>query len=208
MPIKLPSFADALPLTLGEKLPTPNSIKPSEEWDLVRHDSRGALWKNCAGGRLQFIPNPSTLGPQKDPGKIPPALQQALDSVGAAIKTTLNIGDSCRMLSSGSILTFLGVQPKGELFAGDFIAKDSSGAIGLYNQSNTQRLFPCDADGWIPHTPGDPMPCDGDLEVEIMTRTEVEGSTPRRPEPQPAEDWEWSVNLSPPVQILAWKPAL
>lgn len=102
MPIKLPSFTDALPLTLGEKRPPPNSIKPSEEWDLL----------------------------------------------------------------------------------------------------------PCDAEGWIPHTPGDPMPCDGDLEVEIMTRTEVEGSIPWRPGPLPAEAWEWSANLSPSLQILAWKPVL
>lgn len=203
MPLKIPSFADALPLTLGEKLPTPNSIKPSEEWDLIRSDSRGALWKNCAGGRLQFIPNPNSLGPRKDPGKIPPLLQQALNSVGQALKpkSKFKVGDLARHLDR-SMHYIYGVRPIVRI-EGKKVYFDGYCAWGYDYQ-----LYPCDAEGWIPHTPGDPMPCDGNLEVEIMTREEAEGSIPWRSGPQLAEEWEWSVNLSPSRQILAWKPAL
>lgn len=30
---------------------------------------------------------------------------------------------------------------------------------------------------WIPHTPGDPMPCDGETKVRFLFRTEAEGGT-------------------------------
>lgn len=209
--LKIPSFTDALPLTLGEKLPTPNSIKPSEEWDLIRHDARGALWKNCAGGRLQFIPNPNSLSPQKPKpllGKIPPLLQQAPDSVGDALKPIFPVGSFVRYNPS-AVVYYLALEAVGcvaHINGNEIWCKWDNGE-DLY-WAHKDELLPCDADGWIPHTPGDPMPCDGNLEVEIMTREEAEGSIPWRPGPLPAENWEWSVNLCPSLQILAWKPVL
>lgn len=209
--LKIPSFTDALPLTLGEKRPAPNSIKPSEEWDLIRRDVRGALWKNCVGGRLQFIPSPSTLGPRKGPLKTPPALQKALDAVGEAFKppTGFKLGDYVRY--------------KEEWFAdktinfavGKVLRVDGRKVWCMWSDDpNTPayalatELTLCDADSWIPHTPGDPMPCAGDLEVEIKVCSEAPGEKAWRLLPDRADSFDRSICISSQVQILSWKPAL
>ena len=58
-----------------------------------------------------------------------------------------------------------------------------------------------DADGWIPHKPGDPMPCD--RKTEIFTKLQC-GAVVRG-------SWEagycdWSADNGP-ENIVAWKPA-
>ena len=66
------------------------------------------------------------------------------------------------------------------------------------------RLYSkADADGWIPHTPGDPMPCDPGLWVEVKFR---DGS---RHDEDTADDWDWE-EQAPGFQdaaIVAWRPA-
>lgn len=67
-----------------------------------------------------------------------------------------------------------------------------------------------DAEGWITHVPGDPMPCDGEMEVRIRCADGYEcGGT--------AEFWSGShddIDLwtgrgadDPESRIIAWKPA-
>lgn len=67
-----------------------------------------------------------------------------------------------------------------------------------------------DDDGWIAHIPGDPMPCDGEMEVRIRCADGYEcGGT--------AEFWSGShddIDLwtgegsdDPESRIIAWKPA-
>jgi hypothetical protein len=61
-----------------------------------------------------------------------------------------------------------------------------------------------DADSWIPHIPGDPMPCDGDLVVSVKLRNgEI------RPKPLKAKEWVWEAwgeLARSPAEIIAWRP--
>jgi len=57
-----------------------------------------------------------------------------------------------------------------------------------------------DSDGWIPHRPGDPMPCDGSLMVTIRTRDFDE-------ETDIAREWDWRTLTTTEAEIIAWKPA-
>jgi hypothetical protein len=58
-----------------------------------------------------------------------------------------------------------------------------------------------DADGWIPHVPGDPMPCDGYLEVDYKMRIR-ESQFPSK-----AEVLDWgSGKTSEITEIIAWRP--
>ena len=61
---------------------------------------------------------------------------------------------------------------------------------------------------WTSHTPGDPMPCDGERLVCILTRynkdhapCEIEFTTPRR-----AEGWTWGNTLRT-CEIIGWRYA-
>lgn len=68
-------------------------------------------------------------------------------------------------------------------------------------------------DGWIPHTPGSPMPCAGDLRVDVRF---FDGEVSRDTE---ADYWmsdggddrhphgNWGVCDDPSDSIIAWKPA-
>ena len=57
------------------------------------------------------------------------------------------------------------------------------------------------ADGWIPHTPGDPMPCDGSIKVFRRWRNGKETQSADY-----ARDRDWGENNSE-YAITAWKPA-
>ncbi len=63
----------------------------------------------------------------------------------------------------------------------------------------TLARFP---DGWIPHKPGDPMPCDPDMYVEAKLRNgEILGGSR-------AQIWAWhSMPELAGREIIAWKPA-
>lgn len=59
-----------------------------------------------------------------------------------------------------------------------------------------------DADGWIPHRAGDPMPCPGNHKILVKTEDFYE-----------SEDWsyaftfDWRDSSEPGQNIIAWKPA-
>jgi len=57
-------------------------------------------------------------------------------------------------------------------------------------------------DGWIPHNPGDPMPCEPDLKVFMRFEDGTETNVPTI-----AATWRWKNTGSPPWKITAWKPA-
>jgi hypothetical protein len=46
---------------------------------------------------------------------------------------------------------------------------------------------------WIPHTPGDPMPCDGERKVRILWRKEKDGDSYQRAI-NPAKEYEWEAS--------------
>lgn len=194
--LKLPSPADALPLTLGKKL-TEAPIKPSEEWDLVRHDSRGALWKNCAGGRLQFIPNPSTLGPRKPQAQTPERLQKALDSVGEAFQAVkaprFKVGDLARYIEQ-SLHKKFGIRTITRI-DGKRIYFDST----IFWASEKQ-LYPCDADGWIPF---DPNHFPGVMDIEWRTLGGASSVWKMRPSVDAAV---WAAQKR--IDLSSWKPLL
>ena len=60
-----------------------------------------------------------------------------------------------------------------------------------------------DADGWIPHKPGDAMPCDGDLWVHAKYRDGLSVCCF-------SQDFRWNAakeSEDPECEIIAWKPA-
>ena len=71
-----------------------------------------------------------------------------------------------------------------------------------YNfNSKTGEVALIDRDGWIPHTPGDPMPCDGSIKVFRRWRNGKETQSADY-----ARDRDWGENNSE-YAITAWKPA-
>jgi hypothetical protein len=58
---------------------------------------------------------------------------------------------------------------------------------------------------WIPHTPGDPMPCDGGMEVFVNLRGENE--LLEKFEKAPANQYVWAALNGADWEIVAWKPA-
>jgi hypothetical protein len=68
-------------------------------------------------------------------------------------------------------------------------------------------LSPDEGGGWIPHTPGDPMPCDGDLRVDVLYKDSEQcinsGNAAHR--------WDWSVFGTcdaDGLNVIGWRPAL
>jgi hypothetical protein len=61
-------------------------------------------------------------------------------------------------------------------------------------------------DGWIPHKPGDPMPCDPEQVVWIKLR---DGTLYEGDEAEKAVYWEWGSGAEQDndYDIIAWKPA-
>jgi hypothetical protein len=58
-----------------------------------------------------------------------------------------------------------------------------------------------DADGWIPHIPGDPMPCNNDQIVDVKL-----GKGTVHIGVQGTEDWQWSAFDVGRSSIAAWRP--
>ena len=61
------------------------------------------------------------------------------------------------------------------------------------------------SDGWIPHTPGYPMPCDGETLVHVHLREEAKPQENEKP--IQAASYDWGDFPGKPWQIIAWKPA-
>lgn len=67
-----------------------------------------------------------------------------------------------------------------------------------------------DKDGWIPHRPGDPMPCDGELRVWFRCRDGYESlrfAADMQPARNVGQDWWTGAGAQSKDQIIAWKPA-
>jgi hypothetical protein len=60
--------------------------------------------------------------------------------------------------------------------------------------------IPRPGDDWTPHTPGDPIPCDGEAIVQYQMR---DGTTSRRPEKAKALDWRSLLGAE--WEIIAWR---
>jgi len=77
-------------------------------------------------------------------------------------------------------------------------------------QENHMKLKQPDKDGWIPHTPGDPMPCDGEMIVQVK----FQDNSDCQSEGQLARFWKygpwdnWSKERSNKKKcIIAWRPS-
>ena len=73
-------------------------------------------------------------------------------------------------------------------------------------EATVNESLTVDIDGWIPHRPGDPMPCDGASNPKLLFRDgEVYDLTSRG---EPANDYDWcAIPWDPVSEIIAWKPA-
>ena len=58
-----------------------------------------------------------------------------------------------------------------------------------------------DAAGWRTHRPGDPMPCAGDLRVDVMLGGRTLGLC------EEADIWCWSDSPISTAQVTKWRPA-
>jgi hypothetical protein len=65
--------------------------------------------------------------------------------------------------------------------------------------------LPDDGHQWHEHTPGDPMPVEGDVLVEVLTEVERDRQSIRS-EPRPADFWQWGDD-NDPANIVAWRHA-
>jgi hypothetical protein len=65
-------------------------------------------------------------------------------------------------------------------------------------QTNGSKTQP-DPDGWIPHVPGDPMPCDGEMLVDVMMSGYEDNVG------TPADVWSWRKDQGC-YNIEAWRP--
>jgi hypothetical protein len=57
-------------------------------------------------------------------------------------------------------------------------------------------------DGWIPHIPGDPMPCDRELMVDVKFE---DGRIFSKSDGSKAKHWVWRKRSTPGLQIIAWR---
>jgi len=57
---------------------------------------------------------------------------------------------------------------------------------------------------WTPHTPGDPMPCEPGLWVEVLTRHELEVG-PYFDLIVPANEWDWDTDICAGYEIVGWR---
>jgi hypothetical protein len=63
-------------------------------------------------------------------------------------------------------------------------------------------LSPYKGGGWIPHTPGDPLPCNGDISVDCL-RADCETLKNRHP-----MSLIWSKAVLAGMSIIGWRPSL
>ncbi len=59
---------------------------------------------------------------------------------------------------------------------------------------------------WIPHTPGDPMPCPGDTLVRVFLRSDLACPLEMTFYETAAFVWDWSACSDPRAEIIGWYP--
>jgi hypothetical protein len=75
------------------------------------------------------------------------------------------------------------------------------GTAGVSGDNGSFHTEYSDPDGWIPHVPGDPMPCDGDLEIDYKMRWK------QAEFPSFARRIDWGIcNGASSAEIIAWRP--
>ena len=67
----------------------------------------------------------------------------------------------------------------------------------------TKPTFHAHGKDWFPHTPGDPMPCEPDEVISVLTY-EGEDEPRRESNSQPASFWWWSDGMA---RIVGWRYA-
>ncbi len=70
---------------------------------------------------------------------------------------------------------------------------------------NPQTTFEAHGHTWFKHTPGDPMPCDGEAEVSVILDSEMKGVIDFEEEVSKAKCWHWG--RSPTWKIVGWRYA-
>jgi hypothetical protein len=111
---------------------------------------------------------------------------------------------SDKLRDAFSLLGYIGTSRELDKWTpdGSYYGPNSTSSLDLVNYE-PQPKQP-DADSWIPHIPGDPMPCDGDLVVSVKLRNgEI------RPKPLKAKEWVWEAwgeLARSPAEIIAWRP--
>lgn len=62
---------------------------------------------------------------------------------------------------------------------------------------------------WFKHTPGDPMPCDGDAVVDVLWRNELPPykMTTVAHDGDTARNWDWSMTKSGHEDVVGWRYA-
>jgi hypothetical protein len=140
----------------------------------------------------------------------PARLQKALDAIAPIFKAhreqadEIRVGDWVRRNPKDA---FFGHDSK-NCFDGPFKAAFSSLGGDAYVQGplgaiKKDRLLKCSPDGWIPHTPGDPMPCPEGMHIHYICKSGVRSvknmGWAAFPDREGRSNWEL---------IIAWKPVL
>ncbi len=60
---------------------------------------------------------------------------------------------------------------------------------------------------WIKHTPGDPMPCDGDAFIDVLWRNELPPSkmTTVAHDGSTASEWKWGMTRNGQEDVVGWR---
>lgn len=70
----------------------------------------------------------------------------------------------------------------------------------------TPETFEAHGKTWTAHTPGDPMPCEAGLWVEVLTRGEVEsGRYIHASSLAEGWDWDWDTMIFGEDEIIGWR---
>jgi hypothetical protein len=77
------------------------------------------------------------------------------------------------------------------------------GELGSVDTGYSDHIKQPDADGWIPHTPGDPMPCNPDERVEVKLGNGLCSDSSGRG----SSLWYWGDSCMKGGVIVAWRPA-
>jgi hypothetical protein len=90
----------------------------------------------------------------------------------------------------------------------DFSSSDSSQDFDilfyrLHEPATKQTTFEAHGHTWFKHTPGDPMPCDGEAEVSVILDSEMGGVIDFEEEVSKAKGWDWGG--SPTWKIVGWR---
>ncbi len=85
---------------------------------------------------------------------------------------------------------------------------DFTAPIACYRIKPEPETFEAHGKTWTRHTPGDPMPCDGEAMVDTLWRVELPpNSLLSIHEADPAKDWDWSAKCQNEHQIIGWRYA-